>query len=399
MKIFISAVLAFSFVSCKTRSFHSEVASSGARVAGTEWESDGKVEVGNKVTYVYHWTNDPSAKQQPLKYLERTLTNVKSLNSKIEDVVSANLMGGHGIYTASDPLVSKEYGNTLIVIPILLNAGGIINAETVMQGEFKPTVKFSQIKSDAPAIVYGWMGYFNRAMVIRDLSIVDKNNLKTFRCDDCFSTMNFVPTEARPYRKVTKLAKKVANPDLIGALSELGVILSVLPVLSSADPETHFVRSPENLSALDVLRSLLSSAVERSYLTPDKKVEELAFCKGILDEVKPLAAKSDVCANFVIESMIASLEMIEKYPTMDFNDMRGGLATAATAAVRLGVVPKSFDVSKVELKSFLNIAVEHLRKDAIESLIQQKLRESSAMHVIELAHKQGMPQWRNLKGR
>lgn len=387
------ALFAFvSLVSCKQWTAV-ESAETEAVKADVHWNKPGRVETGPATTYVYHWTYNQRAKSDPLKYLQDEVANASLRNAKIESVSSGEAMAGFGIYAASDPFVAKDYGNILLQIPVLANAQGIENAERVDQGSEKPQVKFALIKSAAPAIVYEWLGAFNRAVVIRSLSVVDVSAIQVFACDECYPyNRDDVPRKS-PLPSFPILTGPLKSKSVMDAVKELGGNLSAMDFLSSEDSLVLKKTEPSALSDRELLRLFPKKGSTSKFLTPDRNIAKLVACKDNLTWEKEYISQSDSCAKSLVSALAFAAESTWNTPEENMRSLPGGFDEAVKASRALGVIAKDGPLP-LDLKTYFDAVVTKLKPEALEIAAQGNLRKDAANVVIDLAHQNGMSQWK-----
>ena len=131
----------------------------------------------------YSWTNDSSAigsARSAKGYIEKIVKTAEA-NRNLPGVGGDNEVG-FGLYTAADPINSKEYGRILVEVPLLSGSKlGVGNLEG--RNELLPIIRDI---NDVPAIIYNFGGINfsggGRAIVLRSTSLLDMASAKSYDC-------------------------------------------------------------------------------------------------------------------------------------------------------------------------------------------------------------------------
>lgn len=131
----------------------------------------------------YSWTNDSSAigsARSAKGYIEKIVKTAEA-NRNLQGVGGDNEVG-FGLYTAADPINSKEYGRILVEVPLLSRSKlGVGNLEG--RNELLPIIRDID---DVPAIIYNFGGINfsggGRAIVLRSTSLLDMASAKSYDC-------------------------------------------------------------------------------------------------------------------------------------------------------------------------------------------------------------------------
>lgn len=165
IKIFAAVLLALCLFSCKSR-HHNESAlkRSGAMHSGI-------VKSSSRETWLFTWTDDPSAASNPRRFLEQSLVGVDRQNAQVQGFIEG-VQAGYGVYFASDPVMSHSFGNTLVVVKAVAGQDYAFSSDAVVPAHI--------IRSNAKGIYYMWGGgdpfVGDYAVVVRDKSLLDLNS-------------------------------------------------------------------------------------------------------------------------------------------------------------------------------------------------------------------------------
>lgn len=167
------AVVAALSPACKSRHLNE-----GAQVARRKalFEAGSTVTSANRTTYLFHWTSDKGAALNPKQYISTQIAYAKQRNPTF---VYPGDMAGHGLYLASDPLSTREYGDTLLVVPV--KAGQRYKAIDQFDDQDKSIIVIRD--SSVKGIVYPYKVFLSfengerqgYAAVLRDESLVEES--------------------------------------------------------------------------------------------------------------------------------------------------------------------------------------------------------------------------------
>ena len=129
----------------------------------------------DQLTFGFHWTSSATVTDlnSAIQWAKFQIDESKE-NAKIPENGPAptNAMAGHGLYIATDPIQSKDFGSNLLLVPIkpqskysfVFDRGG--------------SSQFTAMRSNIPMIVYQYTNSFvpgadNKSAVIRSPDVVD----------------------------------------------------------------------------------------------------------------------------------------------------------------------------------------------------------------------------------
>jgi hypothetical protein len=190
----VGILVALCFIA-PTRAVESLTQQQCKTVAPTTVRSDPR-----KPTWIYHWTEDLLARDDPLAYLKKRLNaqdnplennkafcagcmeaqaRIKQGRSDFRVPSVPGLMGGHGLYFARDPFSSRFYGKYLVAISVPARK---TFGHFGVPSDPNPLATVDLILSDHGGIVYEWATSIP-AVVIRDFQFLEGAGFRFWSVD------------------------------------------------------------------------------------------------------------------------------------------------------------------------------------------------------------------------
>ncbi|MGZ3711652.1 MAG: hypothetical protein ACXVBE_07840, partial [Bdellovibrionota bacterium] len=159
-----------------------------------EGDSSPPPQATSQSTWLFSWTNNPSALSDPAGNVESKLAHAQDCVAKISAAARAGkdeeitgcegneMAAGPGIYTCDNPFTSHDYGNAVIAMKTkpgnrgVANISGLLRPADTIDRSVSGNSNYAAILYDFRATDRG--GY---ALAVRDLNILDQSQTTAFK--------------------------------------------------------------------------------------------------------------------------------------------------------------------------------------------------------------------------
>jgi hypothetical protein len=220
-----------------------------------------QLDTGDQVTLMYHWTDNPLAATDPWAYVSGTIAAGLEMNKK--DLKPG--LAGNGLYLASDPFSSMNFGHILLTVAIKAHQK-VANWQDALPGETKMSIVDVIRGHGCTEIAYSYISIYkpNRALVLTSSRIIDISR----RIDalNLPATPDSIPGYEKFLAHPTVVAPNATLREYLTQLEASGIKRFVARSLYLKSPVPEFLyvpwarsqvslnSSPENNSTYDALR-------------------------------------------------------------------------------------------------------------------------------------------------
>ncbi len=347
----------------------------------------------DRITYGFHWTSSPSVTDlnSAIAWAKFQIDESKE-NAKIPENGPAPEMAaaGHGLYIATDPMQSDNFGSNLLLVPVKPQS------KFTYIFERSDSSQFSVMRSNTPMIVYRYISSFvpgalDRSAVIRSPDLVDWNAAS-------FYTFKRGKLEVPDEKGIEKLKLALDSKDLkqfleffLNSRKTLETLCSLADTTQTA--KLHYIKTELNNMYNSAMFHAGANNEPKIYTVIQKELKEPGLKELVEKQPLPVQAillqsveKPDEAIKKLLNYRASAL-MGWKNPPYSPGETEITFDFDLYLLKKIKLVPQDLAVkSKSELLDFLYTAAENkLKEDAKALAVLQPLANQFSGLLTEMS--------------